>query len=72
MTKFISLKTNLPGPKSQEIANKREKYVAKPMGGSLSPCYIAHGEGALVTYVSKNKQYCIILRLFSYTERGVI
>ncbi len=55
MTKFISLKTNLPGPKSQEIANKREKYVAKPMGGSLSPCYIAHGEGALVTYVSKNK-----------------
>jgi len=55
MTKFISLKTNLPGPKSQEIANKREKYVAKPMGGSLSPCYIAHGEGALVTDVDGNQ-----------------
>ncbi|MBA7473567.1 5-aminovalerate aminotransferase DavT [subsurface metagenome] len=55
MSKFISLKTNLPGPKSQEIANKREKYVAKPMGSSLSPCYIAHGEGALVTDVDGNQ-----------------
>ena len=55
MTKFISLKTNLPGPKSEEIAKKREKYVAKPMGGSLSPCYIDHGEGALVTDVDGNQ-----------------
>jgi len=55
MTKFISLKTNLPGPKSQEIAQRREKYVAKPMGSSLSPCYIAHGEGALVTDVDGNQ-----------------
>ena len=55
MTKFISLKTDLPGPKSQEIAKKREKYVAKPMGGSLSPCYIEKGEGALVTDVDGNQ-----------------
>ena len=55
MTKFISLKTSLPGPKSQEIAKKREKYVAKPMGSSLSPCYIAHGEGASVTDVDGNQ-----------------
>lgn len=55
MTKFISLKTSLPGPKSQEIAKRREKYVAKPMGSSLSPCYIAHGEGALVTDVDGNQ-----------------
>jgi len=55
MSKFISLKTSLPGPKSQEIAKKREKYVAKPMGSSLSPCYIAHGEGALVTDVDGNQ-----------------
>lgn len=55
MTKFISLKTSLPGPKSQEIAQRREKYVAKPMGSSLSPCYIAHGEGALVTDVDGNQ-----------------
>lgn len=55
MTKFISIKTTLPGPKSQEIAQRREKYVAKPMGSSLSPCYIAHGEGALVTDVDGNQ-----------------
>ena len=55
MTKFISLKTSLPGPKSQEIAQRREKYIAKPMGSSLSPCYIAHGEGALVTDVDGNQ-----------------
>jgi 4-aminobutyrate aminotransferase/(S)-3-amino-2-methylpropionate transaminase len=55
MTKFISLKTGLPGPKSQEIAKRREKYIAKPMGSSLSPCYIDHGEGALVTDVDGNQ-----------------
>ena len=55
MSKSIFLKTSLPGPKSQEIAKKREKYVAKPMGSSLSPCYIAYGEGALVTDVDGNQ-----------------
>ena len=55
MRKFISLKTEIPGPKSQEIAKKREKYVAKPMGGSLSPGYIDYGEGALVTDVDGNR-----------------
>jgi len=55
MTKFIILKTSLPGPKSQEIAKRREKYIAKPMGSSLSPCYIAHGEGVLVTDVDGNQ-----------------
>jgi len=55
MTKFISLKTEIPGPKSRDIAKKREKYVAKPMGGSLSPSYISHGEGALVTDVDGNR-----------------
>ncbi|OGD14481.1 4-aminobutyrate--2-oxoglutarate transaminase [Candidatus Atribacteria bacterium RBG_19FT_COMBO_35_14] len=55
MTKFISLKTSLPGPKSQEIAKRRERYIAKPMGSSLSPCYIAHGEGALITDVDGNQ-----------------
>jgi len=55
MSKSIFIKTSLPGPKSQEIAKKREKYVAKPMGSSLSPCYIAHGEGALVIDVDGNQ-----------------
>ncbi len=54
MKKFISLKTDLPGPKSIEIAEKRGEYVVKPMGGSLSPGYIDHGEGALVTDVDGN------------------
>ncbi|MEA1965546.1 MAG: aspartate aminotransferase family protein [Candidatus Aerophobetes bacterium] len=55
MDKFISIKTSLPGPKSREIAKRRDKYVAKPMGSSLSPCYIAKGEGALVTDVDGNR-----------------
>jgi len=55
MTKFISIKTSLPGPKSQEIAKRRERYIAKPMSSSLSPCYIAHGEGALLTDVDGNQ-----------------
>jgi 4-aminobutyrate aminotransferase/(S)-3-amino-2-methylpropionate transaminase len=55
MTKFISIKTTLPGPKSHEIAKRRERYIAKPMGSSLSPCYIAHGEGALLTDVDGNQ-----------------
>ena len=55
MGKFISIKTSLPGPKSQEIARRRDKYVAKPMGDSLSPCYIAKGEGALIVDVDGNQ-----------------
>lgn len=55
MRKFISLKTEIPGPKSQEIAKKREKYVLTPMGNSLSPGYIQYGEGALVTDVDGNR-----------------
>jgi len=55
MTKFISLKTDLPGPRSKEIAKEREKYVAYALGReSLSPCYIAKGAGALVTDVDGN------------------
>ena len=55
MKKFISLKTEIPGPKSQEIAKKREKYVLTPIGNSLSPGYIQYGEGALVTDVDGNR-----------------
>jgi len=55
MRKFISIKTDLPGPKSKELAQKREKYIAKPMGSSLSPCYIKSGKGALVKDVDGNQ-----------------
>ncbi len=55
MSKSIIIKTSLPGPKSREIAQKRKNYIARPMGSSLSPCYIAYGEGALVTDVDGNR-----------------
>lgn len=55
MRKFISLKTEIPGPKSKVIAKKRENVVAKPMGSSLSPAYIDYGQGALVTDVDGNR-----------------
>ncbi|MDD3640625.1 MAG: aspartate aminotransferase family protein [Atribacterota bacterium] len=54
MKKFISIKTDIPGPKSRELAVIRERYVFKPMGESLSPGYIDFGEGALVTDVDGN------------------
>ncbi|MDD3656252.1 MAG: aspartate aminotransferase family protein [Atribacterota bacterium] len=54
MKKFISIKTDIPGPKSRELAAIRERYVFKPMGDSLSPGYIDFGEGALVTDVDGN------------------
>lgn len=54
MSSSISIKTNIPGPKSLEMAKERSKYVLKPMGESLSPCFIAKGEGAIVTDVDGN------------------
>lgn len=55
MTNFISINTDLPGPRSKEMAKEREKYVTYAFGkDSLSPCYIAEGEGALVTDVDGN------------------
>ena len=55
MRKFISLQTEIPGPKSKSIASQREEFVAKPMGGSLSPGYIASGKGALVKDIDGNQ-----------------
>ena len=53
MNKFISIKTSMPGPKSKKIDEKREKCVPKILG-SLSPCYIDSGKGALVKDVDGN------------------
>ncbi|GAB4112127.1 MAG: 4-aminobutyrate--2-oxoglutarate transaminase [Candidatus Caldatribacteriota bacterium] len=55
MSKSILIKTDLPGPKSKEIQQKRGKYIARPMGSSLSPCYIASGKGVLVNDVDGNR-----------------
>ena len=53
MNKFISIKTALPGPESKKIDEKRKKYVPKILG-SLSPCYIDSGKGALIRDVDGN------------------
>ncbi len=56
MSKSIEIKGTLPGSKSKEIAERRAKYVADAVGkNSLSPCYIAKGEGALVIDVDGNQ-----------------
>jgi 4-aminobutyrate aminotransferase/(S)-3-amino-2-methylpropionate transaminase len=52
--KNIVIKTEVPGPKSREIAQKREKYVASTLD-SLAPFYIAKGEGAVIEDVDGNK-----------------
>lgn len=54
MGKFISLRTAVPGPKSQAIAKRQSGVVASPMNDALSPAYIAEGHGALVTDVDGN------------------
>lgn len=43
----------MPGPESKKIDEKREKYVPKILG-SLSPCYIDSGKGALIKDVDGN------------------
>ena len=55
MNNFISIKTSIPGPESLKIEKDRDRYVAQALGGSLSPCYIAKGEGAIVTDVDGNR-----------------
>jgi len=54
VNKYISLKTEIPGPKSKALIEKRKKYVAKPLENSLSPSYIEYGNGALVTDIDGN------------------
>jgi len=51
----ILIKTEIPGPKSKEIAKKRERYVASPMNPSLAPFYIKKGHGAVVEDVDGNR-----------------
>jgi hypothetical protein len=32
MGKFVSIQTELPGPNSRKLAERRKKWVAKPLG----------------------------------------
>ncbi|WP_232695847.1 4-aminobutyrate--2-oxoglutarate transaminase [Brevibacillus daliensis] len=52
-TKFVSLQTSIPGPKSQELINKRNAYVPKGVGNS-APVFVEEAEGALIRDVDGN------------------
>src|SRR3989442_15908850 len=51
--KTIELRTAIPGPRSKEILDRKERVVADPLSIYL-PVVIARGEGATVTDVDGN------------------
>jgi len=53
VTRAIELRTEIPGPRSREITERKERVVADPLGLYL-PIMIAHGNGAIVTDVDGN------------------
>jgi 4-aminobutyrate aminotransferase/(S)-3-amino-2-methylpropionate transaminase len=53
MTRAIDLRTEVPGPRSREITDRKERVVADPLGLYL-PIVIAEGRGATVTDVDGN------------------
>jgi 4-aminobutyrate aminotransferase/(S)-3-amino-2-methylpropionate transaminase len=52
-TRAIDLKTTVPGPRSREILERKERVVADPLSVFL-PVVIDHGEGATLTDVDGN------------------
>jgi 4-aminobutyrate aminotransferase/(S)-3-amino-2-methylpropionate transaminase len=52
-TRTSELKTEIPGPRSREITERKERVVADPLGLYL-PIVIADGNGAIVTDVDGN------------------
>jgi 4-aminobutyrate aminotransferase/(S)-3-amino-2-methylpropionate transaminase len=52
-TKAIELKTSIPGPRSQEILERKERVVAGPLSIFL-PVVIERGEGATLTDLDGN------------------
>src|SRR5438477_304149 len=53
VTRSIELRTEVPGPRSREIAARKERVVADPLGLYL-PVFAAEGHGALLTDVDGN------------------
>ncbi|MDX6481497.1 MAG: 4-aminobutyrate aminotransferase, partial [Gaiellaceae bacterium] len=53
VTRSIELRTEVPGPRSREIAARKERVVADPLGLYL-PVFTAEGHGALLTDVDGN------------------
>jgi 4-aminobutyrate aminotransferase/(S)-3-amino-2-methylpropionate transaminase len=53
MTRTIDLRTEIPGPRSKEILERKERVVAEPLSIYL-PVVIAEGRGATITDVDGN------------------
>ena len=53
MTRAIQLRTEVPGPRSREIIERKKRAVADPLGIYL-PIVAAEGRGAIVTDVDGN------------------
>ncbi len=53
MGKFIQQVTSIPGPKSQELLEKRKKYVPRGVGNA-GEVFVADAKGALLTDVDGN------------------
>jgi 4-aminobutyrate aminotransferase / (S)-3-amino-2-methylpropionate transaminase / 5-aminovalerate transaminase len=53
VTRAIELRTEIPGPRSREITERKERVVADPLGLYL-PIVIADGRGAIITDVDGN------------------
>src|SRR3954453_6850954 len=52
-TRSIQLKTEIPGPRSREILERKERVVADPLSVFL-PVVVAEGRGATLTDVDGN------------------
>ena len=53
VTRSIELRTEVPGPRSREIAERKERVIAEPLGLYV-PVMIDEGHGALLTDVDGN------------------
>ena len=52
-TKTIELRTDIPGPRSREILERKERVVADPLSIYI-PVVIERGQGATLTDVDGN------------------
>src|SRR5947207_13557734 len=52
-TRTIELKTGIPGPRSREIVERKERVISDPLSLYL-PVVIAEGHGAAITDVDGN------------------
>ncbi|MGH3079986.1 MAG: 4-aminobutyrate--2-oxoglutarate transaminase, partial [Gaiellaceae bacterium] len=53
VTKSIEIRTELPGPRSKEIIERKERVIAAPLS-LVHPIVTAEGRGATLTDVDGN------------------